>query len=129
MDKRQLLLLSAVSALIVSGFGAVNAFASNDNGIANQIQKFQERFGITLTDEQKNQIQTKETEMETKRATELAKWEAMTLATWKQQQIDKINATTQEEFDKIKEHQVNMLKNGKGFGPGLSGERKEKPAE
>ena len=110
MDKRQLLLLSAVSALIVSGFGAVNAFASNSNGISNQIQ-------------------TKETEMETKRATELTNWEAMTLATWKQQQIDKINATTQEEFDKIKEQQVNMLKNGKGFGPGLSGERKEKPAE
>lgn len=129
MDKRQLLLLSAVSALIVSGFGAVNAFASSENGISNQIQKFQERFGITLTDEQKNQIQTKETEMETQRAAELAKWEAMTLATWKQQQIDKINATTQKEFDKIQEHQIDMLKNGKGFGPGLGGERKGKPAE
>ena len=129
MDKRQLLLLSAVSALIVSGFGAVNTFASSENGISNQIQKFQERFGITLTDEQKNQIQTKETEMGTQRATELAKWETMTLATWKQQQIEKINATTEEEFNKIKEQRVNMLKNGKGFGPGLSGERKEKPAE
>jgi hypothetical protein len=129
MHKKQLLILSLVSALIVSGFGAVNAFASNPTSVANHIQNFQERFGITLTEEQKTQIQTKETEMETKRATELTKWENMTLVTWKQQQIDKINATTQEEFDKIKEQQVNRLKNGKGFGLGLSGERREKPAE
>lgn len=129
MNKRQLLLLSAVSALIVSGFGVINAFASDSTSISNKIQEFQNRFGITLTDEQKNQIQTKQTEMETQRATELAKWEAMDLAAWKQQQIDKINATTQEEFDKIKTRQVNMLKNGKGFGPGLGGERMEKPAE
>ncbi|HNY35963.1 MAG TPA: hypothetical protein PLD14_01775 [Candidatus Pacearchaeota archaeon] len=129
MNKRQLLLLSAVSALIVSGFGVINAFASDSTSISNKIQELQNRFGITLTDEQKNQIQTKQTEMETQRATELAKWEAMDLATWKQQQIDKINATTQEEFDKIKTRQVDMLKNGKGFGPGLGGERMEKPAE
>ena len=119
-------MLSLVSALIVSGFGAVNAFASNNQS---QLQNFQNRFGITLTEEQKTQIQAKETEMETKRATELAKWESMNLSTWKQQQIDKINATTQEEFDKIKEQQVNRLKNGKGFGPGLGGERMEKPAK
>ena len=126
MNKKQLLMLSLISALIVSGFGAVNAFASNNQ---NQLQNFQDRFGITLTEEQKNQIQVKETEMETKRATELAKWESMNLSTWKQQQIDKINATTQEEFDKIKEQQVNRLKNGKGFGQGLGGERMEKPAK
>ena len=122
-------MLSLVSALIVSGFGAVNAFASNSTSVANHIQNFQEKFGITLTEEQKTQIQTKETEMENKRATELTEWQNMTLATWKQQQIDKINATTQEEFDKIKEQQVNRLKNGKGFGPGFSGQRMEKPAE
>jgi hypothetical protein len=128
MNKKQLLMLSLVSALIVSGFGAVNAFASNSTSIANHIQNLQDRFGITLTEEQKTQIQTKETEMETQRATELTKWESMDLATWKQQEIDKINATTQAEFDKTKERQVNMLKNGKGFGPGLEG-RMEKPAE
>jgi len=129
MDKKQLLMLSAVSALIVSSFGIVNAFASNSSNISDRIQKFQNSFGITLTEEQKAQMQTKQTEMETKRATELAKWESMDLATWKQQQIDKINATTQAEFDKMKERQVNMLKNGKGFGPGMGGERMEKPAE
>jgi hypothetical protein len=40
--------------------------------------------------------------------------EAMDLAIWKQQQIDKINATTEDEFTKIKERQVEMLKNGGG---------------
>jgi Zn-dependent M16 (insulinase) family peptidase len=129
MHKKQLLLLSAISALIVSGLGTVSVFASNSTSISNHIQNFQERFGIVLTEEQKTQIQTKETEMENKRATELTEWQNMTLATWKQQQIDKINATTQEEFDKIKEQQVNRLKNGKGFGPGFSGQRMEKPAE
>jgi hypothetical protein len=129
MNKKQLLMLSAVSALIVSGFGIASAFASNSINVSDKIQEFQNRFGITLTDEQKTQMQTKQTEMETQRATELAKWQAMDLATWKQQQIDKINATTQAEFDKTKERQVNMLQNGKGFGPGMGGERMEKPAE
>jgi hypothetical protein len=129
MDKKQLFLLSAVSALIVSGFGVASAFASNSGNVSDKIQEFQNRFGITLTEEQKTQMQTKQTEMETQRATELTKWESMDLATWKQQQIDKINATTQAEFDKIKARQVNMLKNGKGFGPGMGGERIEKPAE
>lgn len=129
MNKKQFLMLSAVSALIVSGFGVASAFASNSINVSDRIQEFQNRFGITLTEEQKTQMQTKQTEMETQRATELTKWESMDLATWKQQQIDKINATTQAEFDKIKERQVNMLKNGKGFGPGMGGERMEKPAE
>jgi hypothetical protein len=128
MNKKQLLMLSAVSALIVSGFGVVSVFASNSTGVSNQIQEFQNRFGITLTDDQKTQMQTKQTEMETKRAEELVKWQSMDLATWKQQQIDKINATTQAEFDKTKERQVNTLKNGKGFGPGLE-RGMDKPAE
>ena len=129
MNKKQVLMLSAVSALIVSGFAVVNAFASSPTSVSDKVQEFQNRFGITLTEEQKTQMQTKQTEMETQRAAELTKWESMDLATWKQQQIDKINATTQAEFDKTKERQVNMLKNGKGFGPGMGGERMEKPAE
>jgi hypothetical protein len=128
MNKRQIFLLSTISALIVSGFGIASVFAANSTSVSNHVQDFQNRFGITLTDEQKTQMQTKQTEMETKRAAELTSWESMTLTTWKQQQIDKINATTQEEFDKIKEQRVNMLKNGKGFGPGLE-RRMEKPAE
>ncbi len=129
MNKKQLLVLSAISALIVSVFGAVSVFAANaSTGTSNQIQEFQNRFGITLTDEQKTQIQTKQTEMEATKATELAKWQSMDLATWKQQQIDKINATTQTEFDKIKTREVNMLQNGKGFGHGPQ-EGMEKPAE
>lgn len=129
MNKKQLFMLSAVSALIVSSFGIVSAFASNSTSVANQVQNFQNRFGITLTDAQKTQMETKKTEMETKRAAELATWQSMDIATWKQEQINKINATTQAEFDKIKERQINILKNGKGFGLGLGGERKEKPAE
>jgi thiamine biosynthesis lipoprotein ApbE len=129
MNKKQFLILSVISALIVSGLGTVSVFASNSTSVSNHIQNLQERFGITLTEEQKTKLQVKETEMETKRATELTEWQNMTLAAWKQQQIDKINATTQEEFDKVKTRQVNMLKNGKGFGLGMGGERMEKPAE
>lgn len=128
MNKKRLLLLLVISALIVSsGFGAAKALAANPDR-AEQIQKM---FGITLTSEQKNQLAAKDSEMEAERAAELAKWEAMDLATWKQQQIDKINATTQDEFDKIKEKQINMLKNGKGFGPGLEKRNggMERPAE
>jgi len=128
MNKKQLLMLSAISALIVSSFGVVSVFAANSTSTSNQIQELQNRFGITLTDEQKTQIQTKQTEMEAKRATELTQWQSMDLATWKQQQIDKINATTQAEFDKIKERQINMLQNGKGFGSGLQ-KGMDKPAE
>lgn len=130
MNKKQVLLLSAISALIISGsFGAVRVFAANSTDSNSSLTKVEKMFGITLTDEQKTQITAKENEQSTKRAEELAKWEAMDLATWKQQQIDKINATTEDEFAKTKEQQVNMLKNGKGFGPGLGGERMEKPAE
>jgi hypothetical protein len=49
----------------------------------------------------------------------------MTLDSWKQQEINRINSTTQEEFDKIKERNINMLKNGKGsmgrFDKGMEG--------
>lgn len=125
MNKKQLLLLSAMSALIISGsVGAIKVFAANSGATdsstpQSRVERIQKMFGITLTDEQKAQITTKETEASNQRATELAKWQAMDLATWKQQQIDKINATTQAQFDKIKAREVNMLKNGKGFGPGL----------
>ena len=109
----------------------MSALAASSETIANvpnKVQQFQERFGITLTDEQKAQIAAKETEAETKRAEELAKWESMTLDSWKQQEIARINATTQDQFDKMKERQVNMLKNGKG-NMGEFKERGEKPAE
>lgn len=133
MNKKQLLLLSAISALVISGsFGAVKVFASNSTDSASSLSKveqIQKMFGITLTDEQKTQITAKETEETTKKSEELAKWEAMDFATWKQQQIDKINATTEDEFTKIKERQVDMLKNGKGFERGFGGEKMEKPAE
>ncbi|MFA5432993.1 MAG: hypothetical protein WC319_09015 [Candidatus Paceibacterota bacterium] len=129
MNKKQFLILSVISALIVSGLGTASVFAANSTSVSNHIQNLQERFGITLTEEQKTKLQAKETEMETKRATELTEWQNMTLATWKQQQIDKINATTQEEFDKVKTRQVNMLKSGKGFGLGFGQGRMEKPAK
>jgi PIN domain nuclease of toxin-antitoxin system len=131
MNKKQLLVLSAISALIVSGFGAVSVLAANNTNSSsslNRVEQVQKMFGITLTDEQKTQIQTKQTEMEATRAAELAKWQSMDLATWKQQQIDKINATTQTEFDKTKTREVNMLQNGKGFGHGPQ-KGMEKPAE
>ncbi len=88
----------------------------------NLMDKFQERFGITLTDEQKAQIQTKQQEMETKRSEELAKWQSMTLEEWKTQEIQRINSVTQEEFDKMKEQRTKMLQNngehrGGRFGP------------
>lgn len=129
MNKKQFLILSVISALIVSGLGTASVFAANSTSVSNYIQNLQERFGITLTEEQKTKLQAKETEKETKRATELIEWQNMTLVTWKQQQIDKINATTQEEFDKVKTRQVNMLKNGKGFGLWLDQGRMEKPAK
>jgi len=128
MNKKQILLFSVLSVFIISGFGIASVTASgNTTGALNQIQEIQKRLGITLTEDQKVQMEAKQKEMETKRSEELSKWQSMTLETWKQQEIDKINATTQDQFDKMKERQVNMLKNGKGF----MGEFKnrEKPAE
>jgi hypothetical protein len=52
----------------------------------------------------------------------------MTLESWKQQEIARINSLTQEQFDKMKENRVNMLKNGKG-GMGMFKIRMERPAE
>lgn len=131
MNKKQLIVFSVLSTLIVSGFGVMSALAASSETVANvpnKVQQFQERFGITLTDEQKTQIAAKETEAETKRAAELAKWESMTLDSWKQREIDRINATTQDQFDKMKERQVNILKNGKG-NMGEFRKMGEKPAE
>ncbi|MFA5714463.1 MAG: hypothetical protein WC998_01820 [Candidatus Paceibacterota bacterium] len=118
MNKKQILLLSIFSALIISGFGFVSVMASSGTGTAgvlNKVQEIQKRLGITLTPEQQTQIDAKQKEMETKRADELTKWQSMTLDLWKQQEISKINSTTQEQFDKIKERNINMFKNGKGF--------------
>jgi hypothetical protein len=50
MDKKQLLLLSAISALVISGFGAVRVFAADSTDISKRIEDIQNRFGITLTD-------------------------------------------------------------------------------
>lgn len=128
MNKKQILLLSIFSALIISGFGFVSVMASSSGvgmGVLDRVQDIQKRLGITLTSEQQAQIETKQKEMETQRADELAKWQSMTLDSWKQQEINRINSTTQEEFDKIKERNINMLKNGKGsmgrFDKGMKG--------
>jgi Zn-dependent M16 (insulinase) family peptidase len=131
MNKRQVLVFSLLSALIVSGFGIVNALAasSGTNNSVDKAAQLEERYGITLTDEQKTQIEAKEQEQETKKAEELAKWENMTLDTWKAQEIERINATTQEDFDKMKERQLNMLENGKGGPMGEPKDMGEKPAE
>jgi hypothetical protein len=118
MNKKQTLFLSLFSALVISSFGIMSAMAANSTSVSNQVDNFQKRFGITLTDEQKTQMQTKQTEAETKRAEELTKWQTMTLDAWKQQEILRINSTTQEQFDKMKDQHVNMLKNGKGGGMG-----------
>jgi hypothetical protein len=126
MNKKQILLLSLFSAFIISSFGIASAMASN-NGI-NQINQFQKRTGITLTPEQKIQIETKQKEAETKRAEELNKWQTMTIDSWKTQEIQRINNTTQEQFDKMKERQINMFKNGKG-NMGEFREGFNKPAE
>jgi len=114
MNKKQLLALSIFSVLVISSFGIANVMASentNDNPIASQIENIQRKFGITLTDEQKTQIEAKKQELETSKAEELTKWQSMTLDQWKQQQIEQINATTQEEFDKIKAQRIKMLEN------------------
>lgn len=131
MNKRQVLVFSLLSALIVSGFGIVNALAasSGTNNSVDKAAQLEERYGITLTDEQKTQIEAKEQEQETKKAEELAKWENMTLDTWKAQEIERINATTQEDFDKMKERQLNMLENGKDGPMGDPKDMGEKPAE
>lgn len=118
MNKKQTLLLSIFSALIISGFGFVSVMASSATGtpgVLNKVQEIQKRLGITLTPEQQTQIDAKQKEVETKRADELTKWQSMTLDLWKQQEISKINSTTQEQFDKIKERNINMFKNGRGF--------------
>jgi len=131
--KKQTLLLSLFAALVISSFGVVNVMASENTGTLNKIDHFQKMFGITLTDEQKTQLENKQKEQDTKRAEELAKWQSMTLDTWKTQEIARINAITQDQFDKMKEQHINMLKNGKG---GMGGEfnggmklRLDKPAE
>lgn len=120
-----------LSALIISGFGLATAMAASSGIVANagnQAEQLEQRFGITLTEEQKTQIAARETETQAKRAEELAKWENMTLDAWKAREIERINSTTQEQFDKMKEQHVNMLKNGKG-GMGEFKFRMEKPAE
>jgi alpha-galactosidase/6-phospho-beta-glucosidase family protein len=124
MNKKQLLAISMFSLLAVCVFGVASVKAS-ENSI---IDSFQKRFGITLTEEQKNQIQTQQQEMENKRAEELAKWQSMTLDQWKAQEIERINNTTQEEFDKIKEQKTNMFQ-GKGGHKGGRPMNMEKPAE
>ncbi|MDD5098385.1 MAG: hypothetical protein PHD31_01550 [Candidatus Pacebacteria bacterium] len=129
MNKKQILLLYLFSAFVVSSFGIANVMASNSTGTLNQADQFQKRFGITLTPEQKTQMETKQKEVDTKRSEELAKWQSMTLDVWKQQEIAKINSTTQEQFDKTKERQINMLKNGKGNMGEFRGEKLDKPAE
>ena len=126
--KKQTLLLSLFAALVISGFGVVSAMASENTGALNKADHFQKMFGITLTEEQKAQVEAKQKEAETKRSEELAKWQSMTLDSWKAQEIAKLNATTQDQFDKMKEQHVNMLKNGKG-SMGQFGERFNKPAE
>jgi len=128
MNKKQLIVFSVLSTLIVSSFGIMSALAASSETIANKATQFEKRYGITLTDEQKTQIEAKETEATTKRTAELTKWENMTLDAWKQQEIERINATTQDQFDKMKERQVNMLKNGKGNMGEFRG-MGEKPAE
>jgi hypothetical protein len=117
MNKKQFLLMSVVSTLIISSFGIMSVFASDSENVSNHIQQFQNRFKTILTEEQKNEMQTKRIEMESQREMQLAKWEVMDITSWKQQKIDKINATTQAEFDKIKEREVNVPKKGKVFGP------------
>jgi len=124
---KKLLAISIFSTLIFCAFGIAGVMASETS----QIEKFQERFGITLTDEQKTQIQTREQEMENKRTEELTNWQSMTLEEWKAEQIARINAITQEEFDQMKERRIQMLqsdnngwhKGGRFFG-GM-----DKPAE
>jgi len=131
MNKKRLVVFSVLSALIISGFGIMGALASTSDVVDafDQVTELQQRFGITLTDEQKTQVEAKQTEMETKRAADLSEWENMTLDQWKAQQIEEINATTQDQFDKIKERQVNMLKNGKGSMGEFRGRGGEKPTE
>lgn len=134
MNKKQILLFSIFSALIISGFGAFNALASQASTSAtdskpSQVDEIQNRFGITLTDAQKTQIEAKQKEMETKMAEEKAKWQSMTLETYKAQEIAKINATTQAEFDKIKEMHVNAQGKGMGMRGGFNPDDTQKPAE
>jgi hypothetical protein len=121
---KKLLAVSIFSALVISTFGIANVMACGTS----QIENFQKKFGITLTEEQRAQIETKKQEMETKRTEELAKWQSMTLDQWKQQEIAKINATTQAEFDKIKEQRVKMLENN-GWHKGGKFGNINKPAE
>lgn len=131
MQKKKLIIFSVLSTLIISAFGLATALAASSETVSKtaptRVEQIEQKFGITLTDEQKTQIQTKDTEMQAKRAEELAKWQNMTLDTWKAQEIERINATTQDQFDKMKEQHTNMLQNGKG-GMGMH-MGMEKPAE
>lgn len=133
MNKKQLLALSVFTVLVISSFGVASVMASgntNDNSIASHIQNIQRKFGITLTDEQKAQIEAKKQELETSKAEELTKWQSMTLEQWKQQEIAKINAVTQEEFDKIKAQNIKMLENNGWHKGGRFGFiMEDKPAE
>ena len=124
--KKQTLLLSLFAAIIVSSFGVASAMASENNNPSDRIQKM---FGITLTDDQKTQLEARQKDQDLKRAEELAKWESMTFDAWKTQEIARINAITQDQFDKMKEQHVNMLKNGKGGMGFQKGFKFDKPAE
>jgi len=131
MNKKQIVIFSIFSALIISGFGIASVMAASagtTNTNLTKTEQFQKMFGITLTPEQQTQIDAKQKEMETKKADELAKWQAMTLDSWKQQETAKINATTQAQFDAIKQRTVNMLQNTNGH-MGRFDKGAEKPAE
>lgn len=108
---KKILILSLFAAFIISSFSIANVFASESNSPVDRIQKM---FGITLTDQQKTQLESKQKEQDAKRAEELSKWQSMTLDAWKAQEIERINAITQDQFDKMKEQHINMLQNGKG---------------
>lgn len=121
---KKLLAVSIFSVLTICMFGIVNVMASENS----QIENFQKRFGIALTEEQKAQIETKKQEMETKRAEDVAKWQSMTLEQWKSQEIQRINSVTEEQFNKMKEQKTKMMENNGRRGFGKLG-KIEKPAE
>ncbi len=129
---KKLWAFSVLSALIISGFGVANVLASESAATTSkpsQLEELQKRFGITLTDEQKAQVEVKQKEAETKRSEELAKWQSMTLDTWKQQEIARVSATTQAEFDKIKEMHIKSPEQGRGMRGGFNPSNSQEPAE
>ena len=95
--KKNILMLSLVSALLVSGFYIIGASASDCENPERQFKnrgEFSEERIVGMKERFSNMNQ---------------EWENLTLEEWKSKQIERINNITEEEFEKMKKGKGLMM--------------------